>query len=668
MRPTRALVLLTLAALGCGPSADVQPDLPVRPSSLTARSFATGSASVLATAGRVWNVNPDAGTISRTDPQTGATVEFPVGGEPTRLAVLGDRLFVTLRGERALAELSVSAPEAGPARVVHVGAEPYGVVAREDGLRLYVALSQEDAVVELDGATLEPLRRFSVPGEPRYLALHPSGQTLFVGSGRGEARLSAVAIAGGGVSTVALPTTRRFTMDGEIALISRLTGDLWVGPDGESVLAPALFADNVTPIREVTPEDLEPGVPIDPVDPGVEGYGGAGDGVGKFTPAIVEVPTGPTGEPSGAPRAVFASMTAFSPDGAMQTLGSYLSSVSVSPSGDRWLATMQASSTALLLDPSASVHSGAMMFDNAPGGDSLFAPFTLPEDGGFELVAMAPIAVGAGPDGGVFDASGQAYVHSALAGAVDQLPLAVADDQVVRSGQDLFNRPELVARGSHRVVSASPLPLDVQLGRLLFFSATESSMGAGGISCSTCHFEGRNDGITWTFESGVRQTPSLAGVVSETAPVTWTSDVASVQLEADLTSRGRMGGQGLNATQLDAIAAYIDWTREVDVPLKGANDASIARGKAIFERADVACASCHRGDRLTDNQGHAIRGVQNLNTPGLRGIAATAPYLHDGSAPTLRTVLEWARGGVMGDTSSLSSAEMDDLEAYLRSL
>jgi len=65
--------------------------------------------------------------------------------------------------------------------------------------------------------------------------------------------------------------------------------------------------------------------------------------------------------------------------------------------------------------------------------------------------------------------------------------------------------------------------------------------------------------------------------------------------------------------------------------------------------------------------GDFLGGVA-ANTPGLRGIAATAPYLHDGSLKSLRSVLEWARNGEMGDTSMLSDDELDALEAYLRSL
>jgi cytochrome c peroxidase len=65
-----------------------------------------------------------------------------------------------------------------------------------------------------------------------------------------------------------------------------------------------------------------------------------------------------------------------------------------------------------------------------------------------------------------------------------------------------------------------------------------------------------------------------------------------------------------------------------------------------------------------------------FKTPGLRDIAVTAPYFHDGSAATLRQVVEhYVRGG--DDTSNLSASmkplilseqEKDDLVAFLGAL
>jgi cytochrome c peroxidase len=127
-----------------------------------------------------------------------------------------------------------------------------------------------------------------------------------------------------------------------------------------------------------------------------------------------------------------------------------------------------------------------------------------------------------------------------------------------------------------------------------------------------------------------------------------------------------MGGHGPSADDLLAIEAFVVSSR---LPLVPAVDADlVAQGAELFAREDVGCASCHAGDRLTDGKHWRIVGDLEANTPGLRGIAATAPYLHDGSMKDLRSVLEWARGGGMGDTSMLSDQELDALEAYLRSL
>jgi cytochrome c peroxidase len=55
-----------------------------------------------------------------------------------------------------------------------------------------------------------------------------------------------------------------------------------------------------------------------------------------------------------------------------------------------------------------------------------------------------------------------------------------------------------------------------------------------------------------------------------------------------------------------------------------------------------------------------------LDTPPLVGLADTGPYLHDGSAATLREVLaERNPDDLHGVTSSLTDAEIDALVRYL---
>jgi cytochrome c peroxidase len=91
----------------------------------------------------------------------------------------------------------------------------------------------------------------------------------------------------------------------------------------------------------------------------------------------------------------------------------------------------------------------------------------------------------------------------------------------------------------------------------------------------------------------------------------------------------------------------------------------VEAGRLVFERGDVGCVTCHDGPHLTDNARHDVLGVA-VNTPRLVGVAATAPYFHDGSAPTLEAVLDHAEDGAMGATGGLSTSEREALVAYLR--
>jgi hypothetical protein len=58
-----------------------------------------------------------------------------------------------------------------------------------------------------------------------------------------------------------------------------------------------------------------------------------------------------------------------------------------------------------------------------------------------------------------------------------------------------------------------------------------------------------------------------------------------------------------------------------------------------------------------------------FQVPSLIGVAARAPYLHDGCAPTLLDRFGPCGGGDRhGFTSNLSQGDLGDLVAYLESL
>ena len=128
-----------------------------------------------------------------------------------------------------------------------------------------------------------------------------------------------------------------------------------------------------------------------------------------------------------------------------------------------------------------------------------------------------------------------------------------------------------------------------------------------------------------------------------------------------------MGGTGMSAEKVGRLVSFIDWTRGVQLPEPSeAERALIRQGEEVFHRPEVGCATCHDGPRGTVDHPVPLRGLQAISVPALTGIAATAPYFHDGSAPTLRAVLERSRDASMGDTSSLDDGEMRALETFLR--
>ena len=224
------------------------------------------------------------------------------------------------------------------------------------------------------------------------------------------------------------------------------------------------------------------------------------------------------------------------------------------------------------------------------------------------------------------------------------------------------------------VVYSTPSTLAGPLveGRNLFVSASDTAMsqGSSGVSCETCHADQTSDGFTWEFEDFPRQTPSLAGMVSNTLPITWTGEVGTVIEEIHATSTQRMGGTGLDDVRAARVAAWVNYTRlPVRPELNAARAAAVERGRAVFHDETVGCANCHSGEAYVDGESWKVADFDmRTNTPTLLGIAASAPYFHDGSADTLREVVERSRDGSMGNTRDLSERQMDDLVAYLESL
>jgi DNA-binding beta-propeller fold protein YncE len=269
--------------------------------------------------------------------------------------------------------------------------------------------------------------------------------------------------------------------------------------------------------------------------------------------------------------------------------------------------------------------------------------------------------IGAGSDGVALKNDGkQVFVYSQFEHAVYVVEHDAATGGIVSKG-----------KLGGLTVAAEVLSQDAAAGRKLFYDARDLRLSPanGPVACSNCHFEGRDDGHVWQLPSGPRQTPSLAGRgILRTAPYNWTGDRDSMDTFMHDAVVTRMGGKGLDADAVRQLSAFIGTLAPPPNPYQlAAPSPEQQRGRAAFEKAQ--CHSCHGGEWFTNNGAADVAtAMQGVNVPSLRGLARTAPYLHDGSVLTLRERLVQNPGDQHGKTSSLSQEELSDLLAYLRSL
>ncbi len=264
--------------------------------------------------------------------------------------------------------------------------------------------------------------------------------------------------------------------------------------------------------------------------------------------------------------------------------------------------------------------------------------------------------------------------------------------------------------------AVDPLPDDVRRGRLIFQRSADPRMTQDGyISCAVCHLDGTHDGRTWDFtdrSEGLRNTISLVGRAGTAhGPMHWSANFDEVQdFENDIrgpqAGAGFLGASDWDATSdtlgppkaglsddLDALAAYVSsldtFPRSPWRPGDGELSADALAGEELFLQPERGCVTCHPPPLYTDSQwlgpgqpllndvgtltdasglrlGQTLLG---LDTPSLLGLHHSAPYLHDGSAPTLRAVLvDRNPDDAHGVTSDLSAAELTQLERFLLEL
>lgn len=315
---------------------------------------------------------------------------------------------------------------------------------------------------------------------------------------------------------------------------------------------------------------------------------------------------------------------------------------------------------------------------------------------------------------------------------------ALAKDSAPQSNKALeprnFTQWKLPAAPSP--ANNQPTKERVALGKMLFFDPRLSR--DGNMSCASCHNPslGWSDGLATArgFQGQLlgRASPSIVNTAYNTIHM-WDGRKktledqaigpmeAAPEMNTDLEKfftwiNGNEGykkafakaypNEPIGADTLKrAIAAFertiVSNTSPFDRWLAGdkkAMNAQQLRGLGLFiDEKKTNCIACHSAPNFTDNGFHNLglasfakekpdlgrfeqRALPMMKgafkTPGLRDVAYTAPYFHDGSAKTLLDVIEhYALGGVARDNLSpnikalqLSKGEKDDLVEFMRAL
>jgi cytochrome c peroxidase len=231
----------------------------------------------------------------------------------------------------------------------------------------------------------------------------------------------------------------------------------------------------------------------------------------------------------------------------------------------------------------------------------------------------------------------------------------------------------------------------IAAGKALFESNTLSKHGE---SCATCHPSGAVNPSTGmiihprspTDFKGPRRPFSLVGV-GKTGPYRWGGDIPTLQDMATSTVLGFFKDGATQPTSVTAkqVAALVAYLNSIEAPQTafdlGTLSPAALRGQRLFEDKGQ-CMSCHGGPLFTDNKAHDT-GVPRspgatdsgspvdpgaFNTPALRDLANSAPYMHNGVFTDLRQVVEFYNTTSNIAPLHLTPQEIDDMVAYLESL
>ena len=240
-------------------------------------------------------------------------------------------------------------------------------------------------------------------------------------------------------------------------------------------------------------------------------------------------------------------------------------------------------------------------------------------------------------------------------------------------------------------IASEKLTCQVLLGKQFFYDARDTRLARDRyMSCASCHNDGGSDGRIWDLTGmgeGLRNTIALRGTGAEPwvlpleqefrrnpgfrrtnpEPCRRTGLMSDSDFFAGTHSAPLGDPKAGFSADLDALAAYVASLNEYpSSPYRNADStltSNGAAGREIFRREN--CAACHSGVKFTDSATAGLHDIGTLkptsgsrlggpllgiDTPTLRGVWATGPYLHDGSADSLSAAVGAHQGVALNVT------------------
>lgn len=584
----------------------------------------------------IWVVNPDNGSITAIDVGTLEKIaELPVGQTPWSLSISPDSRYVYVADRAAGTLVVVAAQDYTVQTTIPVGAEPGAVALSPTGAKAYVTLVAEAKVAVVDTGSKEVSARIPVEPNPYGIAITNDGDekdddekiyvTHFLAIQRtdnmeirDDSKEGRVTVIDARTNTVTdeialLPDEHGFpnllagiTISGSRAWIPQIRA----APDLPRDLTTTIFAAVSNLDLRTGMEDSAAHLPLN--DPSIFGS--------PVNNPVAAIP---------------------------------------SPDGQRLYVVLAGSDLVEVID---------IANPNQP-----------------RLIKLLP--TGRNPRGMALSSNGRhGYVMNYLSRSV-----TIFDLEQLEKQEDV-------------IVTNETLDPNVLRGKIFFNNASDPRLSSNSwLSCASCHPDGNPDGVTWMFPDGPRQTPPLWNA-TQTLPWHWSAAMDEAQ-DVEETIEVIQNGVGLasgsdpallgmpnsgRSFALDSLAAFL--ARGIRVPSPALPQSDIIKqGRHLFQSA--GCVDCHSGPTWTvshlpgppntlDPDGNGmiddnlydvgtlnsrdIRGKLGFDPPSLLNVSLTAPYLHDGSMPTLEALI--ITGHPTHKETSLTREEITTLVAFLRSI